>query len=99
VSLIATTTPQFIHELVNKRRGRVAEDTFATFYRVNTRRDQLKYATKSGFKLIEFDSYEGRPEYLRHFGILYYIGIGYERVINKFNINNLKAIHISVFQK
>lgn len=99
VSIIATFTPHFIHEFINRKRGFRAEDTFPTLYKINTKRAQLKYGKLSNLEMIEFNSYEGRPEYLRYFGYLYYIGIAYERVINKLNLNFLKTIHISVFKK
>jgi len=99
IAMISKITPYFIHKIINKKRGRKYEDTFPTHYKLNTKRAQLKYALSTGFKVEEFFSVEGRPEYLRHFGPLYLLGIAYEKLVNKFNINFLKAVNISVFQK
>jgi len=99
VAAISKFTPYFIHKIINKKRGRKYEDTFPTHYKLNTKKAQLKHALNAGFKVVEFFSVEGRPEYLRHFGPVYLLGVAYERLVNKLNLNFLKAVNISVFRK
>lgn len=99
VSLIGRLTPLIFHKFINKRRGRGSEDTFPTLYKLNTKKDQQKYSRNCGLKVISFEYFEGRPEYLRHFGPLYFLGLLMERFVNKFGIDNMKALIISVFQK
>jgi SAM-dependent methyltransferase len=99
VAAISKFTPYFIHKIINKKRGRKYEDTFPTHYKLNTKRAQLKHALNAGFEVVEFFSVEGRPEYLRHFGPAYLLGIAYERLVNKLNLDFLKAVNISVFRK
>lgn len=99
VSLIGRITPHKFHQFINMIRGRSEEDTFPTLYKLNSKKEQVKIASKYNLKAISFEYYEGRPEYLRHFGILYYFGLFYERIVNKLGLNKMKAIIISVFQK
>jgi len=99
VSLIGRVTPHKFHRFINKIRGRDEEDTFPTLYKLNSKKNQMKIASKHKLEVISFEYYEGRPEYLRHFGILYFLGLLYERIVNKLGLNKMKAIMISVFQK
>jgi len=99
VSLIAAITPESFHKFVNAKRGRNESDTFPTFYRANTAKAQRKWAHKNGLKIIEIDSIEGRPEYLRIFFMTYLLGIFFERIVNLLRLNRLKAILITVYRK
>lgn len=99
VSLIAAMTPDWFHKYVNKKRGRIESDTFTTFYRANTPMAQKKWAKMSGLVVVECNSVEGRPEYLRIFALSYLVGIVFERMVNLFRLNALKAILITVYQK
>lgn len=82
VPLIASLTPQAFHQWVNKVRGRAAEDTFPTLYRVNTRTDVQRFAAEAGFVVDKIELIEGRPEYLRMFWPTYLLGAAYEKVVN-----------------
>jgi ubiquinone/menaquinone biosynthesis C-methylase UbiE len=99
VALIAAVTPESFHKYVNKKRGRNESDTFPTFYRANTPKDQLKWAAQVGMSRVETKAYEGRPEYLRIFFLTYVAGLIFERVVNALNLNGLKAIIVSVYKK
>jgi ubiquinone/menaquinone biosynthesis C-methylase UbiE len=99
VAIIAALTPQSFHKYVNKKRGRNESDTFPTFYRANTPADQAKHAAQNGMKKVESKSVEGRPEYLRLFFFTYVAGLVFERTVNFFGLNSLKAIIISVYKK
>ena len=82
--LIARLTPYWFHRFYNRIRGREAEDTFPTQYKVNSVKDVYKLAAATGLKVSRVELVEGRPEYLRIFAPLYLIGIVYERLINRF---------------
>jgi len=98
-ALMARATPTWFHKIYNRVRGRDAEDTFPTFYKVNCMKDQIRIATKSGFKVLEIRRIEGKPEYLRIALITYLIGVAYERLVNHFAIDALKVLLISKFEK
>lgn len=99
VPLIAKVTPNRFHEFFNKLRGRSEEDTYPTLYKVNSIKAQRHFASITGFEIIKINTVEARPEYLRLFFLIYLIGFLYERVINFFNISQLKVIIISIFKK
>jgi SAM-dependent methyltransferase len=82
MTLIAMNTPHWFHEFYNSLRGRSHEDTFPTHYKLNSRFDIDKWAEKVGFEVTFFETYEGRPEYLKISSILYLFGVIYERVVN-----------------
>ena len=85
VSLIARFTPHRFHEIINRLRGRVREDTFPTLYRCNSRHDVNRALQTHGLCLSEFRIYEGRPEYLRINSFTYLCGFFYERLVNAFD--------------
>jgi SAM-dependent methyltransferase len=82
VPTIARMTPHSVHMWVNGRRGVDDRDTFPTVYRANTPAAIRRLASRHSFSVDRLDTVEGRPEYLRHFGLLYPIGIVYERTVN-----------------
>ena len=82
VPTFARLTPHSVHERVTRLRGRVAEDTFPTVYRANTRGDVTRLAADSGFDVARLELIEGRPEYLRIAWPAYIGGLVYERLVN-----------------
>ena len=82
MTFIAMNTPHWFHKFYNLLRGRSHEDTFPTYYRLNSRFDINKWARKVGFEISFFKTYEGRPEYLKILSLLYLLGVLYERVVN-----------------
>lgn len=82
VPALARMTPHFVHLWVNGRRGVDDRDTFPTVYRANTPAMIRRLAQRHNFQIDRLDTVEGRPEYLRHFGVLYALGIAYERTVN-----------------
>jgi len=79
---LARLTPHRFHQYVNRLRGRAEVDTFPTVYRANTRKDVMRYATKSGMSVERLEYIEGRPEYLRMTWPTYVLGAAYERLVN-----------------
>jgi len=82
VPLVARLTPHSVHLWVNSRRGVDDRDTFPTVYRANTPAIVRRLAKRHSFAVDRLVTVEGRPEYLRHFGLLYPLGIAYERTVN-----------------
>lgn len=82
VSIIARLTPDWFHEKINRKRGRHEGDTFPTLYRCNSASDVKRHASKSRMDVRSIRFIEGRPEYLRMWGIPYLAGALYERMVN-----------------
>jgi SAM-dependent methyltransferase len=82
VPTIARMTPHSIHLWVNSRRSVDDRDTFPTVYRANTPATIRRLAKRHSFVVARLDTVEGRPEYLRHFGAFYALGVAYERTVN-----------------
>lgn len=80
--LIARATPHGFHQRINRRRGRAADDTFPTRYRVNTAAAISRFAADAGLVAASIESIEGRPEYLRLSASTYVLGWLYERLVN-----------------
>jgi SAM-dependent methyltransferase len=99
VPFLARLTPTWFHAFYNRLRGRMEDDTFPTHYRLNTRQEQAGAAVKNGLVVKEIRYFEGRPEYLRIAFIPYLFGILYERVVNALNLEGMKVILISRFEK
>jgi SAM-dependent methyltransferase len=81
VSLIARLSPHAFHVWVNRLRGRAEEDTFPTYYRMNTATSVASLSGRLGLE-CEFRRFEGRPEYLKQSAPLFLMGVAYERAAN-----------------
>lgn len=97
--LIARLTPHSFHRAINRVRGRADVDTFPTRYRLNTRRDQARWATASGWQVEETHLLESRPEYLRISALTYPFGIAYERMVNAFGMDSFKILQMTIFRR
>lgn len=82
VAIGASLTPHSFHRKFNQARGRAAVDTFPTRYRANSRRQLERIARQAGLELVRVEFFEGRPEYLRRWGIAYLMGAAYETIVN-----------------
>lgn len=80
--LVARLSPLSFHQWLNRKRGRLEEDTFPTMYRCNSKRQLLNIASQSGLEVESIDLVEGRPEYMRISGFTYIFGLFYERLVN-----------------
>ena len=82
----ASLTPHWFHVWFNGRvRGFDHEDIFPTYYRANTRRRLRRLALESGFSRAEITLVEGSPSVLEFSSLLYRIGLGYERLVNRYD--------------
>lgn len=87
VPLVGTNTPYWFHVFYCQLKGRSADDTFPTYYRVNSYRtiENLSRILNYDFELKMF---EARPEYLSLEPISFLMGVGYERLVNRFEFLN-----------
>lgn len=100
VPLISRLTPMWFHKFWNKMRGVEEKDVFPTKYKANDSRGLFQLVNMAGFAVISMELYEGRPEYLRIFWPLYFIGLIYERIVNQFSsLKNFRSIIIATFRK
>ncbi len=82
VTLISQLTPTRFHRWINARRGRPAEDTFPTAYRLNSRRALEQTFGGAGFERVSIDLIEVQPNYLMFSPLSYAMGVAYERLVN-----------------
>ena len=82
VPLIASLTPTSFHKWVNRKRGRDDDDTFPTFYRLNSTRTFRKHASSAGLSDVQTESVEVCPNYLRFALPFFLVGAAYERLVN-----------------
>ncbi len=82
VSLIAACTPTWFHKWLNEKRGRPSEDTFPTHYKLNSLSQIRGNFIRAGFRLMEFDSFEVQPNYLKFSVASFLAGVLYEKVVN-----------------
>ncbi len=82
VALSASLTPTWFHKWYNAQRGRDEEDTFATFYRLNSRGALRRAFTAAGFRPVWIRSVEVQPNYLALTLPTFLLGALYERAVN-----------------
>ena len=100
VSVISKLTPHWFHVFVVKTLCSLPEDSheaYRTFYRANSRSDLLKLAQKAGFNKIDLRFIEMEPSYLLFNELAFYLGLTYERLVNKFDA--LKCFRANIFGK
>ena len=84
-TLAARIVPNRLHAGIVKRfEGRAEEDTFPTAYKTNTRRDVERLASAAGMQVETFTYLSQYPNYLMINGVLFFIGMCYERLIRRF---------------
>jgi SAM-dependent methyltransferase len=84
-TLVAKAIPNRFHAaIVRHTEGRNEEDTFPTEYRTNTRRDVAKLAAQAGLSIDAFEYLGQYPNYLMFNGVLFFVGMCYEKLIGRF---------------
>jgi SAM-dependent methyltransferase len=95
VGFIANMTPHWFHELVaNRARGMNSSDhePWPTYYRLNSRRVIEQAGCAAGFRLVEVQIWEGPPVYLVFNSLPFVLGVGYERLVNRYHaLEDLRA--------
>ncbi|OGS37771.1 MAG: hypothetical protein A2293_14830 [Elusimicrobia bacterium RIFOXYB2_FULL_49_7] len=100
VPLIARWTNVLFHKWVNKKRGRQETDTFATFYRMNTRKDLNDCFEVAGMVLATMTTVEVSPNYLLWNPLVFLVGVAYERVVNAIGfLSGIRVNLIAAYRK
>ncbi len=100
VPVIASCTPHWFHEAINRRRGRDEDDTFPTYYRANSPRAIRRLANEGGLEVEQIQLFEGRPEYLRLSPLTYAVGWCYERMVNVLpGMSGFRVVMITTLRK
>lgn len=85
-TMVARLVPNRFHAaIVRKVEGREEEDTFPTAYKTNTRGVVDTLAAEAGLSVTRFEYLNQYPNYLGFNGILFLIGIGFERITSRFH--------------
>lgn len=83
---VARLVPNRFHaKVVATVEGRAEEDTFPTAYRTNTRKAVDRLAAGVGLRVTKFDYLGQYPNYLMFNGVLFFMGMCYEKLIARFN--------------
>ena len=85
VSLGSKILPHALHKLfANKIRGLDddAHEPWPTFYRMNSKRCLSALANDCGYSQHDFRMLEAEPSYLMFHPVPFYLGLGYERLVN-----------------
>ena len=83
-TMVARLVPNRFHaKVVKVVEGRQEEDTFPTAYRTNSRSAVGRLAAASGFRVQSFDYLSQYPNYLMFNGVLFFLGMCFEKLISK----------------
>jgi SAM-dependent methyltransferase len=88
VSAIAHWTPHWFHlKVANWSRGYPDKELepYPTIYKSNNEKDIKALCKKSFLEITELHYVEKQPSYLMFNGFIFFFGIIYERVVNKFS--------------
>jgi hypothetical protein len=100
VPLVAVVTPTKFHKWLNEKRGRDSDDTFPTWYRLNSPSQFRKNFGDASMHEVEITSVEVRPNYLAFALPLFLIGAAYERVVNSSRLfSPIRVNFVCGFQK
>jgi SAM-dependent methyltransferase len=100
VGLLASVTPHWFHELVaNRARGMTSHDhePWPTYYRLNSRRTIEGEGISAGFRSVEVRMWEGPPGYLVFNSVPFMVGVGYERIVNRYKA--LEGLRANIFAR
>lgn len=82
---IARLVPNRLHgRVVRMVEGRKEEDTFPTAYKTNTPRDVHRLAMSAGLRVQSFRYLSQYPNYLMFNGLVFLLGMAYEKLISRF---------------
>jgi SAM-dependent methyltransferase len=85
-TLVAKLVPNRFHaRIVRRVEGRSEEDTFPTEYRTNTASAVKRLAADANLQVEAFEYLSQYPNYLMFNGVLFFLGMCYERLINRFH--------------
>ena len=100
VTVSSALLPHSFHLRYNRWRGVDAHDIFPTVYRANTASRLRALYEGAGLRIEELQQFETEPEYLAFSTPTYALGVGYERLVNRFGaLRNLRVNLLSVGRK
>ena len=84
--------------MANRARGMSSEEhePWATYYRLNSRRAIKLAGYKAGFCTVEMRTSEGPPRNLVFNSVPFTLGVGYERLVNRYRALQELRVHIFV---
>ena len=88
VNTVSALTPQWFHVLVaNRARGldRTTHEPWPTRYRMNRRPVLTRHLRGAGFESVEIRMIESLPSYMVFNPMAFLVGVGYERLVNRFD--------------
>ncbi len=85
VTISSALLPHALHVMFNQWRGVDAHDIFPTVYRANTAGRLRALYEQAGFEVEHLYQFETEPEYLAFSTAAYALGVGYERMVNRFD--------------
>lgn len=84
---VARLVPNRFHaKVVAKVEGRPEEDTFPTAYKTNTRGDIERLAAATRLQVARIDYLNQYPNYLMFNGVLFALGMAFERLTSRFEV-------------
>jgi SAM-dependent methyltransferase len=84
---VARLIPNRFHaKVVRAVEGRPEEDTFPTAYKTNTQSDVKRLAAAAGLRLERIDYLSQYPNYLMFSGVLFALGMCFERLVSRFEL-------------
>lgn len=94
VTLSAALLPHAFHLRFNQARGVDAHDIFPTVYRANTAKRLRSLYDIAGLDVEQLYQFETEPEYLAFSTPTYALGVGFERLVNRFDA--LKRLRVNL---
>lgn len=86
-TMVARLVPNRFHgKVVHWAEGREPEDTFPTAYRTNTRSAVESLAANAHLRVGAFEYLNQYPNYLMFNGLLFALGMGFERLTSRFEL-------------
>ena len=85
VTISSALLPYSFHRRYNSWRGSDVHDIFPTVYRANTASRLRSLYDNAGMDVEQLFQFETEPEYLAFSTATYALGVGFERVVNRFD--------------
>lgn len=100
VTVSSALLPHNFHLKYNSWRGVDVHDIFPTVYRANTAGRLRQLYDRAGLDVEQLLQFETEPEYLAFSTPTYALGVGFERVVNRFErLRNLRVNLLAVGRK
>ena len=100
VTVSSALLPHRFHLKYNQWRGVDAHDIFPTVYRANTASRLRRLYERAGLDVEQLYQFETEPEYLAFSAPAYALGVGFERLVNRFDaLKHLRVNLLAVGRK